>query len=321
MIKQRLIMALALAFAVVVSGCSSGSSKEESAAVAPSSAMSDSVANVANNASAPAPASGPASRAVAEGSAGPDKMPLPNPVPGVAQKIIYKGSFNYEVKDYEQTQNQIKALVTSSGGYIMQFEERENPSSHMKSGLFTIKVPSDEFGGLLQSLEKIPAENVVKSVTGQDVTEEYVDLSSRLKAKELVESRLLTFMEKATKTDELLAFSQELAKVQEEIEKIKGRMRYLDQNVAFSTIDIRIQEVADGQISFQGTNKGPFSSQINKVFTGSIQTAITIFQGIFLFVVAVLPFLLIAVVFGVPIWWILRKRRRRLNEKPKQEDI
>lgn len=54
------------------------------------------------------------------------------------------------------------------------------------------------------------------SITGQDVTEEYIDLESRLKSKQAVESRLLSFMEQAEKTEDLLAISKDLAKVQEE---------------------------------------------------------------------------------------------------------
>lgn len=74
------------------------------------------------------------------------------------------------------------------------------------------------------------------------MTEEYVDLFSRLKAKQVVEARLIAFMEKATKADDLVKFSDQLGKVQVEIEQLKGRMRYIDQSVACSTIELRLYQ-------------------------------------------------------------------------------
>lgn len=88
----------------------------------------------------------------------------------------------------------------------------------------------------LDGLEELEVISFQKNVHGQDVTEEYFDIHSRLGAKQFVEARLLDFMEKAQRTDDLLAFSSELAKVQEEIERFKGRIRYLDQIVEYSTI-------------------------------------------------------------------------------------
>src|SRR5690606_38457488 len=116
------------------------------------------------------------------------------------------------------------------------------------NGSFVIKVPASGFQSFLTGLEKLKKdEEFQRHVQGQDVTEEYVDLTSRLKAKQVVEARLLSFMEKATDTKDLLEFSNELARVQEEIERIKGRMRYIDENVSFSTVELRMYQVLERQ--------------------------------------------------------------------------
>ncbi|HEY0827196.1 MAG TPA: DUF4349 domain-containing protein, partial [Bacilli bacterium] len=158
---------------------------------------------------------------------------------GFNRKLIYKANVSLEVKDYGKAQSAVRDLVALSDGYILQFSDTK--TTYEKGGTFVIKVPTNGFMPFISKLaEKYP--DLQQTVQGQDVTEEYVDLTSRLKAKQAVESRLLAFMEKADKATDLLNFSNNLGSVQEEIEQIKGRMRYLDQNVAFSTIEIRVYQ-------------------------------------------------------------------------------
>ncbi|UUZ85551.1 DUF4349 domain-containing protein [Paenibacillus sp. P26] len=168
-----------------------------------------------------------------------------------SRKIIYTARLTMQVDNYQQKQAEVQEAVRQSGGYILQFSEMSSASE--KGGTMSIKVPASGFQPFLDRLERIsPA--LQKNVQGQDVTEEYVDLDARLKAKQVAESRSLSFMEKATKTDELVAFSNELGKVQEEIERIKGRMRYLEQNVAYSTIELRISQIiSSAEVIHAGT--------------------------------------------------------------------
>ena len=79
-------------------------------------------------------------------------------------------------------------------------------------------------------------------MTGEDITEQYIDLESRVKSKRIVEERLLEFMGKVEKTEDLLKISSDLSKVQEEIELIVGKMKYLENQTSFSTIQIAMYE-------------------------------------------------------------------------------
>ncbi|MFS0839571.1 DUF4349 domain-containing protein [Paenibacillus sp. 1P03SA] len=225
---------------------------------------------------------------------------------GFDRKVIYKGNLTAEVEDYAKAQKALRELVTASGAYILQFTE-DNTSSEI-GGTFTIKVAAGGFSSLLDGIEKISPTRQ-RNITGQDVTEEYVDLTSRLKAKKVVESRLLAFMEKATKSDELLAFSAELGKVQEEIERIQGRMRYLDQNVEYSTVELKLVQPKEGSI-LKGSGT-PFGKQIGSTFTKSIDFIVTVLKGLVIFVTALLPVAAIALVIGLPVYFGVRSRSRR----------
>lgn len=229
---------------------------------------------------------------------------------GFNRKLIYRANLVMPVDDYSKAQTALRDLVALSGAYILQFSENSNTGE--KGGTFTIKVAANGFVSLLDGLEQI-SPSLQRSVQGQDVTEEYVDLSSRLTAKQLVETRLLSFMEKASKTDELLAFSNELAKVQEAIEQIKGRMRYLDQNVAYSTIEIRMYQQTDKKPLLSDPSKLTLEERIQKAWNSSLNVLVAVLQGILVFLAAAFPILVILLLIGVPIWVYRRKRKKQLD--------
>ncbi|MGE6227449.1 DUF4349 domain-containing protein [Paenibacillus chitinolyticus] len=235
---------------------------------------------------------------------------------GFDRKVIYKGNLVAEVEDYAKAQRALRELVTASGAYILQFTE-DNTASEI-GGTFTIKVAAGGFSSLLDGIEKISPTRQ-RNITGQDVTEEYVDLTSRLKAKEVVEARLLAFMEKATKSDELLAFSAELGKVQEEIERIKGRMRFLDQNVQYSTVELKLVQPKEG-VLLKGAGT-PFGKQIGSTFTKSIDFIFTLLKGLVIFVTALLPVAAIALVIGLPIYFGIRSRNRRIMKQVEAQKL
>jgi hypothetical protein len=230
---------------------------------------------------------------------------------GFNRKLIYKANLVMPVEDYGKAQTQLRDLVALSGAYILQFSENANVGE--RGGNFTIKVDAKGFASLLDGLEKI-SPSLQRNVQGQDVTEEYVDLDSRLKAKQSVEARLLAFMDKATKTDELLAFSGELAKVQEEIETIKGRMRYLDQNVSFSTVELRMYQQTGSKSPVSDPEGIALGERLHKAIKASLNVLAIVLQGILVFLAGALPILILLAIIMIPIWVYRRQRNRKLAE-------
>jgi hypothetical protein len=331
--KTRVMAVLCLSVWLVVSGCSSSSKSEDTAttlkndvAVGAEAPKAESQMNYSVDQALTVSGSSTASDKVTEkGTAVPAAGTDTKSTKGFSvntsaseswdRKVIFKGNLTMEVPDYAAAQTEINNLVTLAGGYILQFSE--NQSTAENSGNYVIKVPANGFSSFIRDLEKIKTVSDIRhNIQGQDVSEEYVDLSSRLKAKQVVEARLLAFMEKAVKTDELLAFSNELGNVQEAIEQIKGRMRYLDQNVSMSTVEIRLYEqgvtklkVAVGDSTLEKTKHA---------LTSSIHALKVIAQGLIVFVAAVLPILIVLAIIGIPLIFTLRKRARKaaLNPSP-----
>lgn len=234
---------------------------------------------------------------------------------GFNRKLIYKANLVMEVPSYGEAQTKLRDLAALSGAFILQFTETTN--EHEKSGNYTIKVAAKGFASFLDGLEKI-SPSMQRSVQGQDVTEEYVDLDARLKAKQAVEARLLAFMDKAQKTEDLVAFSNELSKVQTEIEQIKGRMRYLDQNVSLSTIELRMYEKLSNSPTVKKPGALSFSERIDNALNGSLNVLGTIAQGLVVFLAGALPVLfLFAMIFAV--YWIVRKQRMQKLQQVRSE--
>jgi hypothetical protein len=150
-----------------------------------------------------------------------------------------------------------------------------------------------------------------RNVRAQDVTEEYVDLESRLKAKQVVESRLLSFMDKATDTKDLLSYSNELANVQEQIEQMKGRMRYIDQNVAYSTVEVRMYQKLEGSKLLDDSDERNAFERAAAAMKGSSKAILAFLEGLVIVLAGAIPILILLAVVIVPLGIMYRKTRYR----------
>lgn len=226
------------------------------------------------------------------------------------RQVIYTADLHMQVKDFAGTRNAIDQLITKSGGYLL--SSTENASSDRLSGSFSIKVPAKGFNTFIDAINKLPDKKLDKSIKGEDVTEEYADLTARLKAKEVAEKRLLSFMENAANSKDLVAFSNELAKVQEEIEQIKGRMRFIDQNVDYSTINIEMYQTLSGQDGSEmdlDEKKGLMTKASNALHK-SADMIVTLGRALVIIAAFLLPILPIIIIVGLIIFYIKRRKRR-----------
>lgn len=232
------------------------------------------------------------------------------------KKLIYTANLVMRVKDYATAQSEVRNLVSLSGGYIVEFSE--NQSTQEVGGSFILKVPANGFSSLLNNIEKLKHESLQQSIKGQDVSEEYVDLESRLKVKELMETQYTEFMKKATKTTELVTFANELGKIQEDIEQIKGRMRYINNNVSYSTIEIRLyQEEGKVDPAVANEEKAPLFERANDALKGTIDVLTLLFQWLVVILFGALPVLLVGIIIWLAIWLT---RRNRVHPQTKPTD-
>lgn len=227
----------------------------------------------------------------------------------VERLIIRTGNLSLVVLDSEETVADITRLAEQSGGWVVNANLYQY-GADAKSGDITIRVPAAGFIGAMETLKQMAVEVRSENVSGQDVTEEYVDLEARLGNLEATAERVRSFLDDAMTVEEALAVNQELSRLEGEIEVIKGRMQYLSQSAAFSTITISLTpDIAARPMQVAGWRP-------QGVARDAIEALISALQGLATLVIwlliAVLPIVLLI---GIPLWllgrFFVRRRRAR----------
>ena len=127
-------------------------------------------------------------------------------------------------------------IVADTGGYII--SSQTAMKDNYKTATLNVAVPSDEFEMVQRRVRQIALVVLRDTAEGKDVTDEYVDLESRLKNLEATEARIREFLAQAKTVDEALKVNQQLSDVQGQIEQVKGRMNFINDRAACSdTLD------------------------------------------------------------------------------------
>lgn len=226
--------------------------------------------------------------------------------------VIYNAEMDIRVENFEKARNLLEQKAKAYKGYIVQSDSNRF-DGEQQSGTMTFRIPQEHFNAFLNDAEGLSVQVNHRAVSGQDVTEEYVDLESRLKSKKAVEARLLDFMQQAQKTEDLLKISSDLADVQEQIEQIAGRKKFLENQTALSTVTITLQEneVTVPKIENDSLNTW---QKIKKQFADNINILLAAGSWIIVFLIGNFPILLIvgAVVAG-GIYFLRKKASRGQN--------
>lgn len=203
------------------------------------------------------------------------------------KKIIKNATVNIEIKDYKKFYSFYKEKIKSLGGYVAQ--EEQNQSDYKIESSVILKVPVDQFDNAVSSItgetEKI---NELK-ISSQDVSTEYVDTRSRIEAKKQFRNRYIDLLKQAKNMEEILSVQSEINNIQEEIESSTGRLNYLGQSSAFSTINLTYYQVINS--SAREDLSPTFGVKIKDAFKTGWELIVDLFIGI----IYIWPLLLVSV--------------------------
>jgi uncharacterized protein DUF4349 len=190
----------------------------------------------------------PARKADARGYVQFDKISLAesehteDTVAAIDRKIIRNADLTMEVPSTTDAQQKIVSIAESHGGFIVTSEAKQKDSQEPAQRTLDIKlvlrVPENQFGAALDQIRGL-AKNVTEDkITGQDVTEEFIDLEARIKTQKALEVQFLEIMKQARKVEDALEVQRQIAEVRSDIERLEGRKRFLENRSALSTITI-----------------------------------------------------------------------------------
>lgn len=193
--------------------------------------------------------------------------PLGNP-PAAAfdRKIIYTARIAVVVENFDGVESAIKQIVEQYGGYIADANLGQMRGER-RSGSWTLRIPVEHFNTVLDAASQIGIPTT-RSQNAQDVTEEYVDLEARIANKRKLEGRILELLERPDdKIQHVIEVERELGRVREEIERMEGRRRYLQDRIAMTTITLTVTEEED----YVPPQAPTFGNRIAKAWNGSIE--------------------------------------------------
>jgi len=220
----------------------------------------------------------------------------------IERKIIRTANLRMEVNNVESTTATIEDLVKQKGGFVSSVNL--NSRGNYINNSITIRIPNEKLDSLLDAICQKAEHIDQKSINAQDITEEFVDIQIRLKTKKDVRDRYVEVLrKKASTVEEILNAEERIRIIQEEIESKEGRLRYLNSQVALSTINLTIYQ-HDGK----GIVTKSFSSKLGQAFINGWENI----KGFLLAMVSIWPFWIL---FGSLIYlgrnWKVFSRRKK----------
>ena len=214
--------------------------------------------------------------------------------------IIKTADIKYKVKDFKKTKKLVDEIIRKSGGIIT--EQNQQNDGWTIQNTITIRIKNTLFDKLNNELELPDAVLDYNNQKAEDVTEEYVDLLSRIKTKKEVEEQYKAILRKAGTISEILEVQDKLRELREEIEAKEGRLQYLQDRETYSTITLTYYQLIDQpeglEYGFWSKMKDSFEDGWNNI------------QKFLIGLTSYWPFILLIV---IPAWWFIQRRRKQKN--------
>jgi Domain of unknown function (DUF4349) len=229
--RKWIVLGLVAALALAALGCSSGDDDDSGAAME-AAALEESV-----EASAGDDAGGEEAVPVSQPSQGGGS------VPSVGPSIVQTASLAVSVprNEFRSAIDRARTIATGAGGFVVSSSASQGEERRLVSGTLVVRVPERSYARVMAQLADLGRVEAQEEA-GSDVSQELVDLQARIRHLEAVEARLLGFLEETESVSSALTVQQELNRVQLELEQARGRLVYLEDQVAFATISLEVRE-------------------------------------------------------------------------------
>lgn len=225
----------------------------------------------------------------------------------VIKKIIKDGRLGIKVGKLNEAKMNVDTLVRNMGGYYD--KESLNNNDYSIEYNLIIRVPSNRLEILIDKIEKGEGEVAYKEIDARDVTEEFIDLETRLSNKRQYLAKYQELLKNAKSIKEILDIQEKIRGLEEEIESTTGRLKYLNNLVDYSTLDLNISQKKDYNYSpeYRGNFSGKLKQSVVRGWYG--------FVDFFLFLISNWAILIL---FSALIYFWMKYRKYRKSKKQKE---
>ena len=232
------------------------------------------------------------------------------------RKIIRNANLTMEVNSTTEAQQRVTSIAESHGGFVVTSESKQredaDPAKRTLDIKLVVRIPATQFGVALEEIRKLANNLREENVTGQDVTEEFIDLEARIKTQRALELQFLEIMKQARKVEDALEVQRQIADVRTDIEKLEGRKRFLENRASLSTITINI-EAPRPMVAVSTTG---FGRELRDSVSDAIDVGSAVILFLIRFVIVMIPIgLFVLLPLGLVVRYLVRRAKRiRLAE-------
>ncbi|MCC6564030.1 DUF4349 domain-containing protein, partial [Candidatus Uhrbacteria bacterium] len=242
----------------------------------------------------------------------------PTPAPGasaddrlrVGERVIRTGSLTMRVDDAAKRLAELRTLTEAAGGFVASANTTDR--NGVKTAYATVRVPNEKFREVMEAAKRLASTVFDESESGQDVTDQYVDLDARLRAAKAEEAQYLEILKRASDIEDTLNVTARLGEVRSRIEQMEGQMRFLNDRTTYATLSVTLTEEAKVEVPSRVWKPGETFNLALRGLVESLQglADFLITGGVFL-IGFVAPVLLGACLVVWIVWRIVKRITRR----------
>lgn len=225
------------------------------------------------------------------------------------RKIIKNAELTLEVDSPTETGGSVTRIAETHNGFVVNSELKQrrtdDPARQAVDVTLVIRIPASQFGPTRDEILGLSKNVLDSKTTGQDVTEEFIDLEARIKTQVALEAQFMEIMKQAHKVEDALEVQRQIAEVRTEIEKLEGRKRFLENRSSLSTITVNLRSPGTVMVSATG-----FGYEIKEAVKESVGVAREIVLFMIRLVIVMLPVFIFLI---LPAFLIVRYLVRRIK--------
>jgi hypothetical protein len=226
------------------------------------------------------------------------------------RRIIRNADITIEVASTTEAQQRVTSIAEFHGGFVVTSEAKQrqdaDPSKRTLDVKLVVRIPANQFGPALDEITRLASNLPEANVSGQDVTEDFIDLEARIKTQKALELQFLEIMKQARTVEDALEVQSQIADVRADIERLEGRKRFLENRSSLSTITVNIRTPKIIEVNPTGIRH-----TVREAVSESLEMASGMLTFFIRFLILMVPiFVFVLLPAGLVIRYLIRRAKR-----------
>ena len=220
------------------------------------------------------------------------------------RKVVTNTNFSLHVKNVDDTVEYIRKKTTEMGGFMVNTDIRRDEAA--SSSNLQVRVPSDQLVEFSKYLKTLAVKVVYENISGNDITDQYVDYEEKLRSLESVKARFEEIMDEAETVDEIMNVQNRILNIQSQIDSIKGQIKYMDRSTSTSLVSISI---STDELSLPYTPVKSWRPDV--IMKEAIRAMISVLRAmgtVGIWLIAFIPLIILLIALKISIKYLFRKR-------------